>query len=89
MILFEFQILSSYIFGDDLRHQEGRRRARNQRQERVDHRAMLRVVWIRDGGVEARPEYPQEDRADHGEEVRVIDGAVVLAVVPALAVDGP
>lgn len=79
----------SYILADDLRDQEGGRRARDQREERVDHRALLRVVRVRDGGVEARPEHPEEDGADHGEEVRVVDGAVVLAVVPALAVDGP
>lgn len=51
--------------------------ARHQRQVRVDHSTLSRVA-VRKCAVEARPVQPQEDGADHREQVRVVGRALVL-----------
>ena len=64
--------------GDQERHDT----AATKGQHRVDDRSGLRVAHAL-SGIERRPVHPQEQGAQHGEKVRVIDGGVVLVALTA------
>merc|ERR1719187_1354695 len=74
---------------DECRHCEGRAAARTEGQVGVDHRPHLCISSSSGSTVETRPVHPEEDCADHGEEVTDPGGASLATLSDGLVIQHP